>query len=253
MRIVEITAATNTQFKIFKSLLTAKGIKEHQLFILSGEKLILEFMKKPVEGFKIEYVLFDDELKVQTSAKITKLSRELFHELDVLGTHFNLLVISFSDFKTIDFTLPPNGLELICPLGDPRNLGSLARTALGFGARNFILTSEAAHPFLPQAIKASAGAVFHMHFLKSSVKLSDVPIVAENYALELHGTSIDQIRWPKNFRLWVGQEGPGLQLSHTQKQQMKFATIPTETIESLNASVSMSLALWEWKKVRITN
>lgn len=248
MKFVEITSATNPQFKIFKSLLNAKGIKENGLFILSGEKLIAEFLKKPPLGFQIEFILFEDEIKVQTKAKATKLSRELFHEIDLLGTHFNLLVVSFKEFLNIDFNLAPLGLELICPLGDPRNLGSLARTALAFGAKRMILTSEAAHPFLPQSIKASAGAVLHIQFLKAGKKLSEIPVIAENFALELHGTQLHQTKWPQNLRLWLGEEGPGLQLTIEQKRQMKFVTIPTEDVESLNASVSMSIAMWEWKK-----
>lgn len=251
MKLVEIASATNAQFKIFKSLLTAKGIKENGLFLLSGEKLITEFLKKPPQGFQIEYVLFDDELKVQTQAKITKLSRDLFHEVDLLGTHFNLLVVSFKEFQSVDFASQAQGLQLICPLGDPRNLGSLARTAVAFGAKTMILTSEAAHPFLPQSIKASAGAVLQIQFLKAQKKLSEIPVSTEDFALELHGTAIHQIKWPKNFRLWVGAEGPGLQLTLDQKRQIKFVTIPTETVESLNASVSMSLALWEWKKANL--
>jgi RNA methyltransferase, TrmH family len=252
MKFVEITSATNPQFKLFKSLLTAKGIKENGLFILSGEKLIAEFLKNPPKGFQVEFVIFEDELKLQTSAKATKLSRELFHEVDLLGTHFNLLVIRFKEFQSADFNSTPQGLELICPLGDPRNLGSITRTALAFGAKTMILSSEAAHPFLPQSIKASAGAVLQIRFLKAGKKLSEIPIVAENFALELHGTQLHDTKWPRNLRLWVGEEGPGLQLSHEQKRQMKFVTIPTENVESLNASVSMSIAMWEWKK-QITN
>lgn len=248
MKFVEITSATNPQFKIFKSLLSAKGIKENGLFLLSGEKLVTEFLKNPPLGFQVEFVLFDDELKVQSKAKVTRLARELFHEVDLLGTHFNLLVISFKEFPVIDFNSTPRGLELICPLGDPRNLGSITRTALAFGVRTMILSSEAAHPFLPQSIKASAGAVLHIQFLRAGKRLSEIPLVEENFALELHGTPLHQTKWPKNLRLWVGEEGPGLQLTLEQKRQMKFITIPTENVESLNAGVSMSLAMWEWKK-----
>ncbi len=248
MKFVEITSATNPQFKIFKSLLTAKGIKENGLFLLSGEKLIAEFLKKPGKGFQVEFILFEDEIRLQTQAKSTKLSRELFHELDLLGTHFNLLVVSFKEFQSIDFNSAPLGLELVCPLGDPRNLGSLTRTALAFGAKTMILTSEAAHPFLPQSIKSSAGAVLQMQFLKAGKKISEIPILADNYALELHGTPLQETKWPKNLRLWVGEEGPGLQLTLDQKRKMKFINIPTEDVESLNASVSMSIAMWEWKK-----
>ena len=111
-----------------------------------------------------------------------------------------------------------------------------------------ILTQEATHPFLPNSIKASAGAALKMKFLSINAKLGLLPLVGENFALELHGTDLAKVLWPKNLRLWVGEEGPGLQLAHEQKRSMKFIHIPTSEIESLNATTSTTLALWEWKK-----
>lgn len=253
MKPVEILSATNSQFKLFKSLLTSKGIKEEKLFILSGEKLIEEFLKGPLPSFKIEYVLFNDEIKIPVEAKTTKLSTELFKELDVLGTHFNLLVISFQNFSEKDLAAAPKGLELICPLGDPRNLGSLLRTAAGFGVNEVILTQESTHPFLPQSLKASAGAALKLKILSSRRKLSEITLVGENFALELHGTPLADVRWPADLRLWVGEEGPGLKLVLEQKRTMKFINIKTQNIESLNATVSTSLALWEWHKQKTTS
>ena len=248
MKPLEITSASNPQFKIFKSLLTSKGIKEHRLFILSGQKLIEEFLNKAHPGIEVEYLLFNDEIKVKCEAKTTRLATELFKELDALGTHFNLLVCSFLEFPEKDLSQLPDGLEIISPLGDPRNLGSLLRTAAGFGVKEFILTSESTHPFLPQCLKASAGAALKIKMSIVKKKLGELPLVGENYALELHGTELSDVKWPRNLRLWVGEEGPGLGLAHEQKRIMKFVNIKTENIESLNATVSTSLAIWEWKK-----
>lgn len=245
---LQMTSSTNSQYRIWKSLLTAKGIKEHHQFILMGEKLVQEFLDQPISGFKPEYILFEDELTINTSLKKTQLSKELFKELDVLGTHSALLVLSFDSIQEKDFSVIPQGLELICPLGDPRNLGALLRSAAAFGTREVILTKESTHPFLPHSIKASAGAALKLKITKSSLALTEIPLIGANIALALHGESIAKTQWPKNLRLWVGEEGPGLKLEHAQKKIMKFVNIPTNNIESLNAMVSTSLALWEWKK-----
>lgn len=242
-----ITSSTNSLFKVWKSLLTSKGIKENKQFFLMGKKLVDEFLMNPNPDFKIEYVIFETELNLQIKAKITQLSNELFKELDVLGTRSPLLILSFADFIEKDFSKDPKGLELICPLGDPRNLGALARSAKGFGATELILTKESTHPFLPHSVKASAGSVLNLRFRKSKMGVNEIPIVGENYALALFGEEIAKLKWPKNLRLWVGEEGPGLQLELTQKRRMKFINIPTQGIESLNAMVSTSIALFDWK------
>lgn len=258
-----ISSASNPQFKIWKSLTTSKGIKENNQFFLMGEKLVLEFLSEMKEGprasastYKAEYLVFDAGAEsevfsmVQSKSSIKKalLSRELFKELDVLGTKAPLLILSFTDFKEKDFSVEAQGLELICPLGDPRNMGALVRTSLGFGVREIILTKESTHPFLPQAMKASSGAVLKINFAKTSLAVAEIPMNGENYALALFGENMTKTKWPKNLRLWVGEEGPGLQLDHSQKKIMRFVNIPTAGVESLNAMVSTSLAIWEWRK-----
>ncbi|MBC7419446.1 MAG: TrmH family RNA methyltransferase [Bdellovibrio sp.] len=248
MKPLEISSSANSQYKVWQSLLSSKGIKEHQQFFLMGLKLVEEFLLRPQKKFKIEYVLFHQLPSFETTAKTTILSRDLFKELDVLGTNSPLLVLSFQAFAAKEIEKNPEGLEIICPLGDPRNLGALIRSAVGFCAREMILTQESTHPFLPHSLKASAGAALAMNFSVIKEKLAHLPLIGENFALELHGTNLSKVQWPKNLRLWVGEEGPGLGLTHEQKRLMQFIHIPTSGIESLNATISATLALWEWKK-----
>ena len=248
-----INSESNEKLKIFKSLLTAKGIKENKKFILCGRKLIHEFFEHDLARFKPFAFIFDNEewpAFIQKNASIEKyvIPKIIFKELDVIGTADPLLILEYKDFDTKDFTSEPLGLELISPLGDPRNLGALIRSAVGFGVHEIILTKESAHPFLPQSVKASAGSILYANLKKSELSILDIPVVENNFALALEGKNISTIYWPKNLRLWVGEEGPGLKLSSEQKNRLHFITIPTLRIESLNAMVSASLALWEWKK-----
>jgi TrmH family RNA methyltransferase len=244
----QITSSTNAQFKVWKSLITSKGIKENNLFFLMGRKLVDEFLENPITGFTAEYIIHDAEIPQKTSAKKTFLSKELFQELDVLGTKSPILILSFKDFTEKDFVKEARGLELVCPLGDPRNLGALIRTSVGLGAAELVLTKEATHPFLPHSIKASAGAALKIKITKTSLAINEIPLNGANFGLALHGESLAKTKWPASLRLWVGEEGPGLNLVHEQKKLMKFVNIPIRDVESLNAMVSTSLAIWEWKK-----
>lgn len=246
--VTSITSGANSQYKIWKSLTTSKGLKEHQQLILSGHKLVQEFLNSPIDGFKIETALVIEPQKDFQSIRQTLLSKDLFAELDILGTHSPLLVLSFKPFVEFNDTINPKGLELVCPLGDPRNLGALTRTALSFGVSMVALTQESTHPYLPQAIKASSGAVLRMKFSKSSKPMNKLSVVGENYALSLSGQSILKTSWPQDLRLWVGEEGPGLNLTSEQGKSLKMINIPTAQVESLNAMVSAGLAIWEWRK-----
>lgn len=243
-----ITSKDNPLYKKLKLLLSAKGIKEHKLFYLMGDKLIKEFTKSKNKKFKVHLVVGSEKYSAKFPFNTITLSQDLFNELDVLGTHHPLFVLECDDFPLIDLTMPATGLEVVLPLGDPRNMGALTRSALGFGIQKIILTSEACHPFLPHAVKASAGAVLKLDFYSAGLKTDQLPLSGENFALDLEGESIAKIKWPANFRLWLGEEGPGLNLESAQVKKMKFINIPTKGIESLNASVSAAIAFWEITK-----
>ena len=244
----QISSGTNPQYKIWKSLLTSKGIKENHLFLLMGSKLVQEYLDSPSLKYKIEGVLCLEPSDKNKKFRQTQLSADLFKELDVLNTRSPMLVLSFEEFKDMDFNTEPKGLELITPLGDPRNLGAMTRTAVSFGVSQMVLTQESTHPFLPHSVKASSGAVLKMSFKKSRLPLGEIKSAGENYALDLKGESIKNINWPSNLRLWVGEEGPGLHINAAQASLIKMVVIPINEIDSLNAMVSASIAIWEWKK-----
>lgn len=245
-----ITSKDNPLFKKLRLLLSAKGIKEHKLFFLMGDKLIKEFTKTKNKNFKVHLVVCSDKYTAKFPFNTITLSQDLFNELDVLGTHYPLFVLEADDFPTIDLKQKPEGVEVVLPIGDPRNLGALARSAVGFGINKIILTQEACHPFLPHSVKASAGAVLKAEFYTAGLKTNELPITGENFALELEGADIGSQKWPKDFRLWLGEEGPGLRLESAQFAKMQHVNIPTHGIESLNASVSAAISFWEIKKHR---
>ncbi len=240
-----ITSKDNPLYRKLKQLLTAKGIKEHKLFFLMGDKLIKEFIRAKNKKFKVHLVVVSEKYFVKYPFNTIKVSQDLFNELDPLGTHHPLLVLECDDFETIDLSKEACGVQVILPLGDPRNLGALVRSAAGFGIQKIVLTQEACHPFLPNSVKASAGAVLTADFYTVLQKINAIPITGENFALDLKGKAINTVKWPANFRLWIGEEGPGLQLTPSQKNKMNLITIPTTSIESLNATVSASIAFWE--------
>ncbi|MFZ3231081.1 MAG: TrmH family RNA methyltransferase [Pseudobdellovibrio sp.] len=253
MLVKVITSESNDYNKFLKSLTGSKGIKENKQFILSGTKLINEFFEKKLTRFKVVDLVYhsDDWSSLSTAADSlnkTVIPKSVFKEVDIIGTNEPLLVLEFKPFEEKNFSDPIFDLELIAPIGDPRNLGALIRSGVGFGINEIILTQETTHPFLPHSVKASAGAVLYANFKKTNLKISEIPLVEENFALDLEGSDITNTKWPKNLRLWVGEEGPGLKLTPDQRNKMNFISISTNRIESLNATVSATIAIWEWNK-----
>jgi RNA methyltransferase, TrmH family len=236
-----IESAQNSKYKLFKSLLSAKGIKQEKLFILSGRKLVEEsiLQRSPLLAWEI---ITEEQAPLSDlpDEKIIQLPKGLFKELDALGTYCNLLVIKLPEFHQGDLNQKPYNAELILPLSDPGNLGAMIRSAVAFGVKKIWLTKEAAHPFLPKAIKASSGACFLAEFyLAPSIQDIESPCIA----LEANGETIKNFQWPTNFRLLVGEEGKGV------PSQIPITPISIDMepgVESLNATVAMSIALHQW-------
>jgi TrmH family RNA methyltransferase len=240
-KILQIASSKNIRYQEWKSLLKSSGIKEHNIFILTGEKLILEAHKKNQINFITE--LRTSEMpSINIAPETVTLPLALFKELDVVGTHFPLFIAELPPVQQMKENSQALGLEVVIPVGDPNNLGALIRSCVAFGVSKIILTQEAAHPYLPKTIKSSAGAVLSAPLYFSG------PLMSwdshENYALDLEGQDIREFKNSENIRLIVGEEGPGLK----NFKNLKKIKIPTQNVESLNVTVAMSIALWEITK-----
>jgi RNA methyltransferase, TrmH family len=234
-----IESPQNETFKLLLSLTSSKGLKEEGLFLLSGEKLIREFLKNP--NLKIVYEIAAPHQKpLVLETTLIELAAPLFAQIDVLGTHFTILVLEQPPVPTLTAAdmaaYAPKGIEVVAPIGDPGNLGALIRSCEAFAVPRVILSREAAHPFLPKTVKASAGSVLRLPLARGPA-LTEFP--PSCIALDVNGISIDAFSWPQQGLLLLGEEGPGL---NTTKFPVRVR-IPTTGVESLNVVVAASIAL----------
>lgn len=253
-RRLEIESPANPTFKRLKSLLTAKGIKAEGELLLSGRKLVQERLSGPGASRARSILLPKSaggrhEYSWPTGLQITEIdfADHLFAELDELGTHAPLLLMNAPDLEAEDATTPPRGFELVCPVGDPRNLGAIARSARAFGVRRLLLTADAASPFLPKTIKASAGAVLDLEIARLP-KLSEclsawatTEFRDRVFVLDTEGQNLREAELPADLFLVCGEEGPGV----PEMKNLTRLTIPTQGVESLNAAVATAIALYE--------
>jgi TrmH family RNA methyltransferase len=237
---LNIESAQNATYKKLLSLTSAKGLKAEKLFLLSGEKLIREFLHTPHLEIAFE-ILGPRMVPLAKKTKTIQMSAGLFAGIDVLGTHYNILVLEQPKVATISdiSSHAPHGIEVVLPVGDPGNLGALIRSCEAFAVPRVILAKEAAHPFLPKTVKASAGSVLRVPLMRG-------PALAEFsescIALDSRGTPIGDFKWPAKGMLVVGEEGAGF---GKKNKFRKCISIPTKNVESLNAVVAASIALYK--------
>jgi 23S rRNA (guanosine2251-2'-O)-methyltransferase len=139
---------------------------------------------------------------------------------------------------------------------DPRNLGSIIRSAEGAGASGIVLPRHRSAGIGPTAAKAAAGAVEHVPVARVSGVSSALDRARRTgvwtVGLDESGTTslfgLDIVDRP--LMLVLGAEGRGLSRLAAQRCDV-LAHIPMHgAIESLNVSVAAALACYEVARTR---
>jgi len=144
---------------------------------------------------------------------------------------------------------------------DPRNLGAVVRSAAAFGAHGVVVPARRAAGMTAGAWKASAGAATVLPVARATnlartledyrgVGLTVVGLAgAEGTALDMLGEGADPVA-ATGLVLVVGSEGQGLSRLVARACDW-LVTIPTSgRVESLNASVAASVALYAVARTR---
>ncbi|HYD30213.1 MAG TPA: RNA methyltransferase [Azospirillaceae bacterium] len=244
LRLIE--SPQNGQFKLWEAVLESRGLKKHGRFILAGRKTVPEALARHPDRFQAVLVASPQQIAgwhLPPSLERYQLSRPLFDRLDVSGTGFPLLVGAVPELVTLDLGQPPRGLEVVVALGDPNNLGALLRSAAAFGVSRVILMAEAAHPFHPKCLRAAANAQFELPLCRGSAWADLNRAAGPVLALDARGDDLGGFPWPRDMRLVLGEEGQGLP---PDLQARRLAIPTTGAVESLNATVAASLALFSY-------
>ncbi len=244
-----IASIQNSHFKRWRSLLKTKGIRHHQQCLVLGKRVIKEVLTNHSSLCReLLFTTHDFDLpQLPSHSMPIQISSELFRELDITGTSFPILICDTPPLTRPDLTIPPQGLEVLCPLGDPTNLGTLVRSCMAFGVQKLILLQEAAHPFHPKTIRASSGTVFNQTLYQGPeiIDLCKPETSRWIVALDVKGENLSTWQWPRNIRVLVGEEGLGLPEG---KFHETLTISQAKGLDSLNATTAMSIALFTYRQ-----
>ncbi len=245
----KVENSDNPTFKFLKKLCGSRGIRKAGRTLVSGEKLVDEMLEKHPELCEF-WITTGKSMpgpgRLPSKMELVELPNRLFRVLDTLGTDFPMIcavVPPFLQWKPDEGF--PDGCSVLAPFQDPENMGAVIRSASAFGASQVIVMAEGANPFHPKAVRASAGAVFSVP-LRSGVSVTDLLPDLPLISLSAEGKDIRGVELPDAFGLLVGVEGPGLP-DRFRKNAVGFP-MADRGVESLNAAVAASLALYEWSR-----
>ncbi|MGE3821824.1 MAG: 16S rRNA (guanine(527)-N(7))-methyltransferase RsmG [Isosphaeraceae bacterium] len=244
----EVSSASNPTFKLFKDLLTGRGIRKHGQALIAGTRQtgeILERFPDRAEG----WVTDTQGPPPPSPLRWHRLADPLFRELDVSGTHAPLLLVHVPEMAEWSDQAPwPEGCSLFVPFQDPENVGAVIRSAAAFGVPRVVLLQEAAHPFHPKSARAAGPALFQVELQKGPSLQELVSTRQPLLALATDGPDLGDLPFPQTFGLVTGLEGPGLPSHLREGARLRIPIVPG--VESLNAATATAVALYVWSQGR---
>jgi RNA methyltransferase, TrmH family len=143
-------------------------------------------------------------------------------------------------------------------LQDPGNAGTIARAAEAFGATGLIFLKGTVNPYNPKALRASAGSLFRLPFLygvdpalaRAALRQNKVELYAAVPSRDGAPTRrLADVDLTQRCALVIGNEAHGV--SGELRAAALDVSIPTVSVESLNAAMAAAILLYEARRQRV--
>jgi 23S rRNA (guanosine2251-2'-O)-methyltransferase len=147
---------------------------------------------------------------------------------------------------------PDDLVVVLDGVADPRNLGAAARTAEAAGAAVLISRTRRAAPVTEAALRASAGALFHLpqarvaNIPRALERLKDAGFTVVGLEGSAPRTILDTSCPSGRLALVVGSEGRGMSRLVREGCDLLVAIPMRGRVASLNASAALAAALYGW-------
>jgi RNA methyltransferase, TrmH family len=157
------------RLKFYASLKDRRARSESGLFIVEGRRVVEEGLKSPCrceaafvrEGFfgrdeETDRLLSNREVEVLDEREFRRLS----------GTENPQGVLAVFDFRgLLTASVSEENIIVLFDLADPRNMGTIIRSADWFGFRELVIGESCVDVFNEKVLRSTMGSIFHCRFL----------------------------------------------------------------------------------------
>ncbi len=239
-----IESTQNAMIKELAKLHRKKERDRQRRYLIEGEHMLQEAAQAGAlqEIFFLEGEPLPDFADRHMAVECTA---PVLNRLSLLDSGARLIgVASLPDQKLPE---KPDRVLLLDGVQDPGNLGTLIRSAVGFGIQLVLCSGDCADPFGPKALQSSQGAVFHVPVIRCrlSAAVEELKTRMPVFAAALHHDSISlsSLRISGPWALVLGNEGQGIQEALI-NQCTETVYIEMDAFESLNVAVAGSILMY---------
>lgn len=232
-----ISSKDNQKIKWLFKLQTKKYRDQSNSFLVYGDHALEEARKN---GFAME--VYTSNLNKDGIL----ISEVLMKELSLTETPTDVLAIC----KKKEYPTLSNKILMLDDVQDPGNLGTLIRSAVGFGFNTIIASLQTVDFYHERTIRATQGNIFYASLIKAPLverinqlkKLGYKIYATSSYA----STKLKDVKPYEKAVLILGNEGQGVKEELLMMSDERVM-IETKSIESLNVGVAGSIIMYEWQ------
>lgn len=236
--------------KYINSLSVKKYRDRERLFVVEGEKSVMEFLNSSLKVRKVYHTHecdFSD--RHPDVCKITPTEMQQISNLKTASPVLAVVEIPPTEAETVS----GNGLILaLDDIQDPGNLGTVIRLADWFGIGHIVCSLHTADAYGPKTVQATMGSLTRISLvytgLSSFLKRAgrDRPV----YGTFLEGENIYEAELSENGIIVMGNEGRGIspEITGSVSRKLQIPSFANGAPESLNVAVAAAITCSEFKR-----
>lgn len=234
---------SKNQLKLLRALSQKKQRKAHGLFLVQGEKNVLELLNS---NLNVEHIFATVEFLAQHQQALATFpcTAASLDELTKASTLVsNNAAIAVVTIPQLDIPKAEGLMIALDGVSDPGNLGTIIRVADWYGIQHIIASTDCADPYNPKTISATMGS-----FARVQVSLVDLPsYLAQSslpiYGAFLEGQSVHNTEFAPQGIVLMGSESHGVRESAAQFVTDKITIPAFGQAESLNVAMATGIIL----------
>lgn len=236
-----ITSLSNPLIKSYYKLREKKNRDIDKLFLVEGYHLVSEAKKSNL----LETVLITNEVDYIDGVTNILVSREIIEKLSFVKSP-QMIIGVCNYFQEYDLT--DTKYIILDNVQDPGNIGTLVRSALGFGINSIIFSEKSVDIYNDKFLRSTQGAIFNVKIFKGNIK--NYINILKQKGIKIIGTSLNNsydlksLQIQDNYAIILGNEANGVSKEILDITDINVKINISKKLESLNVAVAGSIIMY---------
>ena len=234
---------SKNQLKLLRALGQKKQRKALGLFLVQGEKNVLELASSTLT---VKHVFATADFLEQNQATLERFEC-IEASLDDLTKASTLVsnnaAIAVVEIPTFEAPVAQGMMIALDGVQDPGNLGTIIRVADWYGIKHIVASQDCADPYNPKTISATMGSFgrvqVHQLDLPNYLEQANLPV----YGAFLEGESVHKTEFAAEGILLMGSESHGIRAQAASFVTDKITIPAFGGAESLNVAMATGIIL----------